>query len=62
MADDAALKLGADAGALLKEAAAILGGRGGGRPNMAQGGGKDIGRLDEALARIEAVLAAQVGK
>jgi alanyl-tRNA synthetase len=60
MADDAALKKGADAGALLKEAAALLGGRGGGRPGMAQGGGKDIARLDEALAKIEAILAAQV--
>jgi alanyl-tRNA synthetase len=61
MADDAAVKKGADAGALLKEAAALLGGRGGGRPNMAQGGGKDIGRLDEALAKIEALLKTQVG-
>jgi alanyl-tRNA synthetase len=60
MADDAAIKKGADAGALLKEAAALLGGRGGGRPNMAQGGGKDVGRLDEALAKIESLLKSQI--
>jgi alanyl-tRNA synthetase len=60
MADDAAVKLGADSGALVKEAAALLGGRGGGRPNMAQGGGKNTDRRDNALAKIEALLAEQV--
>jgi alanyl-tRNA synthetase len=60
MADDAAVKLGADSGALVKEAAALLGGRGGGRPNMAQGGGKNVDRLDDAMAKIEALLAEQV--
>jgi alanyl-tRNA synthetase len=60
MADDAAVKKGADAGALVKEAAALLGGRGGGRPNMAQGGGKDIGNLDKALAKIAALLEDQL--
>jgi alanyl-tRNA synthetase len=39
------------AGEILKEAAAVIGGTGGGRPDMAQGGGKETGRLDEALAR-----------
>ncbi|MFL9814893.1 alanine--tRNA ligase [Stutzerimonas sp. VN223-3] len=38
------------AGDLMKQAAAIVGGKGGGRPDMAQGGGTDAGRLDEALA------------
>jgi alanyl-tRNA synthetase len=60
MADDAAIKKGADSGALVKEAAALLGGRGGGRPNMAQGGGKSVDRLDDALAKIEALLAEQI--
>jgi alanyl-tRNA synthetase len=59
MADDAAVKLGADGGALVKEAAVLLGGRGGGRPNMAQGGGKNVDRLDDALAKIESLLAEQ---
>ncbi|MBC8648198.1 alanine--tRNA ligase [Pseudomonas sp. MTM4] len=38
------------AGDLMKQAAAAVGGKGGGRPNMAQGGGSDAARLDEALA------------
>ncbi|MDR1741941.1 MAG: alanine--tRNA ligase [Synergistaceae bacterium] len=60
MADDAAVSIGADAGRLVKAAAAVLGGRGGGRPNMAQGGGKPD-RLDEAIAGIGAALAEQIG-
>ncbi len=60
MADDRAVKLGANAGALVKEASAILGGKGGGRPSTAQGGGKDGAKLDEALARIEALVKEQV--
>lgn len=39
-----------DMGALLREAAAVVGGRGGGKPDAAQGGGPDVERLDEALA------------
>ena len=37
------------AGELLQQVAAVTGGRGGGRPDLAQGGGKDASRLDEAL-------------
>ncbi|MBR1672942.1 MAG: alanine--tRNA ligase, partial [Fretibacterium sp.] len=61
MADDRAVKLGVNAGALVKEASVILGGKGGGRPTTAQGGGKDGAKLSEALARIEALLKKQVG-
>ena len=60
MADDEAVRRGAHAGNLVKEASSLLGGRGGGRPNTAQGGGKDSARLDEALARIEALLRDQL--
>ncbi len=60
MADDDAVQRGVHAGTLVKEASALLGGRGGGRPNTAQGGGKDAAKLDEALARIEAVLRTQL--
>ena len=42
------------AGDLMKQAAAAVGGKGGGRPDMAQGGGTDAGRLDEALALAKA--------
>ncbi|GHS95605.1 alanine--tRNA ligase [Synergistales bacterium] len=56
MADDAAVKRGVNAGSLVKEATVILGGRGGGKANTAQGGGKDAGKLDEALSKIESLL------
>lgn len=39
-----------DMGALLREAVTLLGGRGGGRPEAAQGGGPNLERLSEALA------------
>ena len=38
------------AGDLMKQAAAAVGGKGGGRPDMAQGGGVDVAALDSALA------------
>lgn len=40
---------GLHAGKLVKEVAAVCGGGGGGRPDMAQAGGKDASKLDEAL-------------
>ena len=49
---DLAAKL--KAGDLMKQAAATVGGKGGGRPDMAQGGGTDAGKLDEALALAKA--------
>ncbi|MEL7558659.1 alanine--tRNA ligase [Stutzerimonas chloritidismutans] len=45
------------AGELMKQAAAVVGGKGGGRPDMAQGGGSDVSRLDEALAIAEEFVA-----
>jgi alanyl-tRNA synthetase len=39
-----------DMGALLSEACQILGGRGGGKPDMAQGGGPNIDKLEEAIS------------
>ena len=47
---------GVKAGALVGEIAAVVGGRGGGRPHMAQGGVEDPSRLDEALHAGEAAL------
>ena len=53
---------GVHAGALARETAQIMGGGGGGRPDMAQAGGRDAAKLDEALAgvpaRVRAALAA----
>ncbi|TDF97692.1 alanine--tRNA ligase [Paenibacillus piri] len=51
---------GYHAGKLIKEAAAVVGGSGGGRPDMAQAGGKDAGKLQDALKRAEAWVAEQV--
>jgi alanyl-tRNA synthetase len=46
-----------DVPALLRAAVEPLGGRGGGRGNLAQGGGERVARLEEALARARAALA-----
>lgn len=44
------------AGALMKELAPILGGTGGGRPDMAQGGGSDISKWNEAIQKLKSSL------
>ena len=44
------------AGEIVKPLAEIVGGRGGGRPNLAQAGGPDVGRLDEALQAATTVI------
>jgi alanyl-tRNA synthetase len=44
------------AGKLVKEMAPIVGGRGGGRPNLAQAGGPDAGKIDEALQKAPELL------
>ena len=51
---------GAHCGNIIKEAAKVAGGGGGGRPDMAQAGGKDVSKLADALAKAEEVLASQV--
>ncbi len=50
-------KKGLHAGNLIKELAAIVGGGGGGRPNMAQAGGKDASKLPDVLARAGELIA-----
>jgi len=44
------------AGKLVQEMAPLVGGKGGGRPDLAQGGGTDASRLDEALARVAGLI------
>ncbi|MCL2491162.1 MAG: alanine--tRNA ligase [Coriobacteriia bacterium] len=55
-ANDAAVARGFDAGALVKEIAHVLGGRGGGKPTMAQGGADQIAHIDDALAKVGEIL------
>ncbi len=50
---------GLHAGKLIKEIAAICGGGGGGKPELAQAGGKDPSKLAEALAAAERLVSAQ---
>ncbi|MDO4295279.1 MAG: alanine--tRNA ligase [bacterium] len=59
-ATEGALKQGVHAGNLIKGIAALVGGGGGGRPNMAQAGGKNPAGIDAALQKAEEVLAAQI--
>ena len=61
MATDAAMKAGAHAGNLIKEIASVVGGGGGGRPNMAQAGGKNPDGINDALAKAKEVLESQLG-
>ena len=57
---DSAMKKGAHAGNLIKAIAALVGGGGGGRPNMAQAGGKNPDGIPAALAKAKEVLADQI--
>lgn len=52
-----AVKAGAHAGNILREVASICGGKGGGRPDSAMGGGRDIDKISEALQKAEEILA-----
>ena len=60
MATDAAIKNGAHAGNLIKEIASLVGGGGGGRPNMAQAGGKNPAGIPDALAKVVSVVESQL--
>lgn len=60
MATDEAMKKGAHAGNLIKGIAALVGGGGGGRPNMAQAGGKNPAGIDAAIAQAAKVLEEQI--
>jgi len=51
-----AVKAGAHAGNILKDISAICGGKGGGRPDSAMSGGRDLDKIDEALKRVEVIL------
>ncbi len=61
MATDGAMAKGAHAGNLIKGIASLVGGGGGGRPNMAQAGGKNPAGMDEAITACAKVLEGQLG-
>ena len=60
MATDGAMAKGAHAGNLIKGIAALVGGGGGGRPNMAQAGGKNPAGIPQAVEAVAEVLAGQI--
>ena len=60
MATQEAMDKGAHAGNLIKAIAGKVGGGGGGRPNMAQAGGKSPAGIPDAIAEAKAVLEGQV--
>ncbi len=60
MATEAAMAKGAHAGNLLKGIASLVGGGGGGRPNMAQAGGKNPAGMDAAIVEAKKVLEGQL--
>ena len=60
MATKSAVEKGAHCGNIIKEAAKVAGGGGGGRPDMAQAGGKDVTKIAEALEKVSEVLSSQI--
>jgi alanyl-tRNA synthetase len=53
------VKEGFHAGNIIKEVASIVGGSGGGRPDYAQAGGKDVTQLSDALLKVPQIVASQ---
>lgn len=60
MATDSAIAKGAHAGNLIKECAVLVGGGGGGRPNMAQAGGKNPAGIDACIAKAKETAKSQL--
>ena len=56
-----AVARGIKAGDLVKNVCAICGGKGGGKPDSAMGGGKDMLKLDDALASVDDYVAVKLG-
>lgn len=62
MATKEAVEKGVHAGKIIAQVAQVAGGGGGGRPNMAQAGGKDVEKINEALNKAKEVLQTQIQK
>ena len=56
-----AVAKGVKAGDLVKNVCAVCGGKGGGKPDSAMGGGSDLLKLDDALASVDDFVAAKLG-
>ena len=56
MAAKSAVKKGVHCGNIIREVTSICGGRGGGKPDMAQGGGTDAMKIDDALAKVDEIV------
>jgi alanyl-tRNA synthetase len=59
--NDEARARGVSANDLVRAVGPLVGGRGGGKPDVAQGGGSDASRIDEALALVPAEVARAAG-
>ena len=57
-----AVAQGAHAGQIVRDVAAVCGGRGGGRPDMAMAGAKDLSRVDDAINSVDEILEKQLSK
>ena len=55
-----AVAKGVKAGDIIRNITAIAGGKGGGKPDSAMGGGNDVSKLDEALAAVKGLVAEKV--
>jgi alanyl-tRNA synthetase len=62
MLSDGVVARGLSAADILRESAPVVGGGGGGRPNVAQAGGRDPSKLDEALATARAAIERGLGE
>lgn len=60
MATDDNVKKGIHSGNIVKETAQLLGGNGGGRPNIAQAGAKDISKIDDAIIKCKQIIEQQL--
>lgn len=61
MATKNAVAKGAHAGNIVREVAKLAGGGGGGKPDSAQAGAKDLSKLDDALIKAETIIAEMIG-
>lgn len=57
----AAMDRGLKAGEIIKSVTAVCGGKGGGKPDSAMGGGSDVLKLDDALATVDDFVAGKLG-